>query len=216
MKALTNSIAKLVLAFAVAGAAAGTAYGGARSDVLHRYLATQQSVPLRPDVRDRSSATESTAVYVNAPGRNVNPQWFRDVAARESQTSQTSIPDALSSWQAQASQSPTFSKLDANDRRHFPAGSDVSSRYLVNQRARVITDASYRTAGSQPTRLVTDASDRVDRIAAPAVSLQPGPTGGGFDWGDAGIGAGGATLALMLLATAMLSVRHVRRRAIGF
>ena len=59
----------------------------------------------------------------------------------------------------------------------------------------------------------SQADIRAHSAAAPAQTVAPS-TDGGFEWGDAAIGAGGATLALMLAAAGAVTVSR-RHQHIG-
>ena len=60
--------------------------------------------------------------------------------------------------------------------------------------------------------------DPQDTDAVAAVTNGQGAVGsadGGFSWRDAGIGAGAALLAIVVLASAFLGIRHTRRRIVS-
>lgn len=72
--------------------------------------------------------------------------------------------------------------------------STVTSRGSNGPRSEVVSGGGYSNPSGVPT---------VVRVVAPS---------GGFHWGDAGIGAGGA-IAMLLLIGAVLGATNVRRRA---
>ena len=72
--------------------------------------------------------------------------------------------------------------------------STFTSRGSNGPRSEVVSGAGYRNPSGIPT---------VVRVVAPS---------GGFHWGDAGIGAGGA-IAMLLVIGAVLGATNVRRRA---
>jgi hypothetical protein len=102
------------------------------------------------------------------------------------------------------------SRMDTSDvvsrylRNHAPASrvdaSDVVSRYLRNH-----TPASR-----------VDASDVVSRYLRTHAQALAGPppsrSGAGFDWADAGIGAGGIVGIMLLAGSAAFVMRQGRRR----
>jgi hypothetical protein len=72
--------------------------------------------------------------------------------------------------------------------------STIASRGSNGPRSEVVSGGGYSNPSGSPT---------VVRVVAPS---------GGFHWGDAGIGAGGA-IAVLLLTGAVLGATNVRRRA---
>ena len=71
----------------------------------------------------------------------------------------------------------------------------VASSASSGPRSEVVSGGGYTNPSAPPT---------VVRVVSPAT---------GFDWGDAGIGAGGAFALMMLLVGGILSATAVRRRA---
>ena len=74
---------------------------------------------------------------------------------------------------------------------------------------RLTTTLVLAGAVAAPAASAAPASDPIHVQPGPATIVQaPAPTSNGFDWGDAGIGAGGALLVALLAAGGVATLRH--------
>jgi hypothetical protein len=86
---------------------------------------------------------------------------------------------------------------------------------ILKQRLAGLVLALFIAAGAAPSALAGPvdpplrSSGAVDRTPQPVRGVTAVPTGAGFDWGDAGIGAGTMLLAAALGGALVLSTRRV-------
>jgi len=74
---------------------------------------------------------------------------------------------------------------------------------------RLTTTLVLAGAVAAPAASAAPASDPINVKPDPVAVVQPpAPSSNGFDWGDAGIGAGGALVIAMLAAGGVATLRH--------
>jgi hypothetical protein len=195
-------LAAIIAVFAVPTALGGTSSGTVAPDVFERYAAAHPfghgvfDAAQAPDVFERYAAAHGPTVLTD--GRSPDTRDAAEAARLELASGGSAASDVFERYAA--THPFGHGVLDAS------AAPDVFERYAATHEPTVLIDGrspdTRDAAESARLQLAGESSSAIDAASAPQSIELVRP--GGFDWGDAGIGAIGAGAMIVVIGGAML------------
>jgi hypothetical protein len=204
-------LAAIIAAFAVPTALGGTSSGTVAPDVFERYAAAHPfghgvfDAAQAPDVFERYAATHGPIVLTD--GRSPDTRDAAEAARLELAAGGSPASDVFERYAA--AHPFGHGVLDAT------TAPDVFERYAATHEPAVLIDGRSPDTrdAAEAARLQLaggSSSATIDAASAPQTIELVRP--GGFDWGDAGIGAIGAAAMIVVIGGAMLLLVRPHRR----